>query len=102
MGAAVLVEDATAAAVEGPVTAGSTGEAVHEQSRSLEVALDPVTEAARTTVDQLRKTHSDEITVEFGVDPTVEAGALITEDRVFTGHEKVMVSWKRAGPCGRP
>ncbi|MCC2276015.1 hypothetical protein LKL35_11385 [Streptomyces sp. ET3-23] len=100
-GGSVLVE--TVAAGEGPVKAGRVGEAVRELPGSLESALVPVTDAARATLRQLRKAGPDEITVEFGVDLAVEAGAVLTRASA-NGHLKVTVLWKRdeTGPGPQP
>ncbi|MFD5463381.1 CU044_2847 family protein [Kitasatospora sp. NPDC127059] len=92
-GGSVLVE--APAAAEGPVKAGRVGDAIRDLPVSLEGALTPVTEAARATLQQLRKAGPDEITVEFGVDLAVEAGAVITKTGA-TCHLKVTVMWKRA------
>ncbi|MEV7523531.1 CU044_2847 family protein [Streptomyces sp. NPDC091371] len=81
----------------GPVQAGRIGDAVRQLPGSLQEALEPVTEAARATLEQLRKARPDQITVEFGVDLAVEAGAVITKSQA-TCHLKVTMSWNRAVP----
>ncbi|MGK4581841.1 CU044_2847 family protein [Kitasatospora sp. HPMI-4] len=91
-GGCVLVE--APAGPEGPVKAGRVGDAVHELPESLQGALRPVAEAARATLDELRRACPDEITVEFGVDLAVEAGAVITKTGA-TGHLMVTMTWKR-------
>ncbi|MCX4762312.1 CU044_2847 family protein [Streptomyces sp. NBC_01275] len=93
-GGCVLVEQP--GAWDGPVKAGRVGDAVRELPETLEEALGPVTEAARATLDQLRKARPDEITVEFGVDLAVEAGAVITKSQAGC-HLKVTMSWKSEG-----
>ncbi|GAA3552311.1 CU044_2847 family protein [Streptomyces osmaniensis] len=98
-GSSVLVEDPTGA-LEGPVKAGRIGEAVHELPMTLQEALEPVTKAAHAALDQLRKTRPDDITVEFGVDLGVEAGAVITKSQASC-HLRVTLSWSKGGP-GRP
>ena len=90
-GGSVLVEAQSGA--EGPVKAGRLGDVVREVPGTLQDALEPITEAAQAALDQLRKARPDEITVEFGVDLAVEAGAVITKGRA-TGHLQVTVSWK--------
>ncbi|MEU9303297.1 CU044_2847 family protein [Streptomyces sp. NPDC048269] len=55
--------------------------------------MEPVTEAARATLGQLRKARPDQITVECGVDPAFEAGVVITKSQASC-HLKVTVSWK--------
>jgi hypothetical protein len=80
--------------LEGPVKAGRVGHAVHELPSTLQGALEPVTEAARAAFDQLSKARPDDITVEFGVDLAVEAGAVITKSQASC-HLRVTLSWKR-------
>ncbi|WP_374776438.1 hypothetical protein OG756_30430 [Streptomyces sp. NBC_01310] len=93
-GGFVLVE--APATLTGPVKAGRAGDAVHSMSRSLQQALEPVTEAARGTLEQLRTAFPDEITVEFGVDLAVEAGAVITKTGA-NAHLRVTVRWRGNG-----
>jgi hypothetical protein len=81
---------------EGPVKAGRVGDTVRELPGTLEEALEPVTQAARAALAQLRKARPDEITVEFGVDLAFEAGAVITKSQAGC-HLKVTVSWKDDG-----
>ncbi|MFE1443773.1 CU044_2847 family protein [Streptomyces sp. NPDC058739] len=87
----VLVE-ASAGSSEGPVKAGRTGDALHELPGTLQSALEPVSEAAHAALDQLRKAHPDNITVEFGVDLAAEAGAVITKSQAGC-HLKVTLTW---------
>lgn len=97
-GGSILVE--APAAVEGPVKAGRVSDAIHDLPGSLQEALGSVTEAARATLDQLRKAGPDGITVEFGVDLAVEAGAVITKSSANC-HLKVTVAWRKNSP-GHP
>jgi hypothetical protein len=76
----------------GPVKAGRVGDTVRELPATLEGALEPVTEAARAALAQLRKARPDEITIEFGVNLAFEAGAVITKSQASC-HLKVTVSW---------
>ncbi|MFI6011291.1 CU044_2847 family protein [Streptomyces sp. NPDC051243] len=80
----------------GPVKAGRVGDTVRELPGTLEGALEPVTEAARAALTQLRKARPDEITVEFGVDLAFEAGAVITKSQAGC-HLRVTVSWRDHG-----
>ncbi|QGZ47614.1 hypothetical protein GPZ77_03725 [Streptomyces sp. QHH-9511] len=80
----------------GPVKAGRVGDTVRELPVTLEGALEPVTEAARAALAQLRKARPDEITVEFGINLAFEAGAVITKSLAGC-HLKVTVSWKDGG-----
>ncbi|WP_328959541.1 CU044_2847 family protein [Streptomyces virginiae] len=91
-GGYVLLE--APAGPDGPVKAGRVSDAIRDLPGSLQEALKPVTEAARSTLEQLRKAGPDEIAVEFGVDLAVEAGAVITKTGAHC-HLKVTVKWKR-------
>lgn len=90
-GGFLLVEQPTVG--DGPVKAGRVGDAVRELPETLQAALEPVTEAARATLDQLRKARPDAVTVEFGVDLALEAGAVITKSQAGC-HLKVIMSWQ--------
>ncbi|MBT2478278.1 CU044_2847 family protein [Streptomyces sp. ISL-94] len=92
-GGCILLED-PASAVEGPVKAGRIGDAVHDLPGTLQGALEPITEAARAALDQLRKARPEKITVEFGVDLAAEAGAVITRSQVSC-HLRVTLVWKK-------
>ncbi|WP_017238038.1 CU044_2847 family protein [Streptomyces sp. SS] len=70
------------------------GEAVREPPGTLQASLEPVTEVAHATLQQLHKARPDVITVEFGVDLAFEVGAVITKSRA-EGHLKVTVPWQR-------
>ncbi|WP_030207878.1 CU044_2847 family protein [Streptomyces sp. NRRL S-87] len=98
-GGSLLIE--APAGLEGPVKAGRIGDAIHDLPESLQEALEPVTEAARITLEQLRKARPDEITVGFGVDLAVEAGAVITKTGAHC-HLNVTMAWKRNGPRHSP
>ncbi|GCB47305.1 hypothetical protein SNL152K_4609 [Streptomyces sp. NL15-2K] len=73
--------------------AGRVGEAIQELPASLQAALDPVADMARTVLNQLRTAGPAEVEVEFGVDLAVQAGVVIT--RTDAGcHLTVKVMWK--------
>ncbi|MFE6868202.1 CU044_2847 family protein [Kitasatospora sp. NPDC057692] len=90
---------------EGPVKAGRVGEAIRELPTTLRGALVPVTTAAHVALDELRRIGPDEIAVEFGVDLSVEAGAVITRSGANC-HLLVRALWRQGGPgapaAGRP
>ncbi|WTQ63341.1 hypothetical protein OG851_00565 [Streptomyces sp. NBC_00161] len=94
-GGSLLVE--APAAPAGPVKAGRVSDAIHDLPATLQEALVPITEAAHATLDQLRKASPDAITVEFGVDLAVEAGAVITKSSANC-HLKVTMMWKKDAP----
>ncbi|MFI0980438.1 CU044_2847 family protein [Streptomyces sp. NPDC021093] len=90
-GGAVLFEAAPELA--GPVKAGRFGDAVREFPQTLQQALEPVGDAARAVLDQMRRARPDEIEIEFGVDLSAQAGAVITKGESKV-HLKVRVLWK--------
>lgn len=93
-GGSILVEAPAGAA--GPVKAGRLEDAVQELPGNLQAALTSVTEAASATLEQLRKAGPDGVTVEFGVDLAVTAGAVITKGSANC-HLKVTMNWRRNG-----
>ncbi|MGW2782984.1 CU044_2847 family protein [Streptomyces populi] len=95
-GGGVILVERPAAPGDGPVKAGRIGDAVRELPMTLQGALEPITEAAQATLEQLRKARPDVITVRFGVELGAEAGAVITRTQA-TCHLNVTVSWKRDG-----
>ncbi|MFE1788804.1 CU044_2847 family protein [Streptomyces sp. NPDC059525] len=97
-GGFVLVEASPAA--DGPVKAGRIGDAVRVLPETLQEALAPVTAAARVALDQLRKARPDDITVQFGIDLSVAAGAVITKTGAGC-HLTVTMTWK-GSDSGRP
>jgi hypothetical protein len=62
----------------GVVKAGRPGEIVGRAAQSLEAALESVTPAAQSILAKLGEARPHEITVEFGLKLTAEAGAVIT------------------------
>jgi hypothetical protein len=90
-GGSILVE--AAAGLEGPVKANRVGEAVRELPASLQVALEPVVDMARTVLTQLRRAGPAEVEVEFGVDLAVQAGVVITRTEAGC-HLTVKMMWK--------
>ena len=95
--------------LDGPVKAGRLSETVHDLPATLQAALAPVAEAAHEVLTQLRKASPDEIEVEFAIDLSFEAGAVITKSEA-SGHLQVTLTWKndsterrrvRLGACRR-
>ncbi|GAA2774769.1 CU044_2847 family protein [Streptomyces lavendulae] len=91
-GGSLLVE--APASVEGPVKAGRLGDAIHELPANLQAALGSVSDAASAKLDQLCRARPDGITVEFGVDLSFAAGAVITKSSA-NGHRHVTTAWER-------
>jgi hypothetical protein len=79
---------------EGPVRAGRLGDVVRELPRTVQESLVPVRETARAVLDQLRDAGPQEVEVEFGVNLSVKAGAVITGSEA-AAHLKVRMVWKR-------
>lgn len=92
-GGSILVE--ATSGVEGPVKAGRIGAAIAELPVSLSAALEPVVEASRTVLGQLRKAGPAAVQVEFGVDLAVQAGAVIAKTAT-SSHLKVTLTWSSA------
>ncbi|MDT9686484.1 CU044_2847 family protein [Streptomyces sp. TRM76323] len=95
-GGAVLVE--AAPEVDGPVKAGRLADSVRELPQTLQQALGPVRDTARAVLEQLRQAGPDEVEVEFGVDLSAEAGAVITKGGMAV-HLKVRVLWASGAPA---
>lgn len=98
-GGAVVVESNDPAGSGGVVKAGRDGassEVAVRAAQTLEVALEPVTAAARATLAKLREANPDQVVVEFGLRLTAEVGAVITKT---TGecNLRVTLLWERSG-----
>lgn len=99
-GGSVLIEaDSGLNRPYGPVPAGRASDAVHELTDRLGDLLKPVADTAKTVLAQLREAGPDEVEVEFGVDLSVAAGAVITKTET-QGHLKVRVLWRGDTPAG--
>ncbi len=98
-GGGVIVVDMDHAQA-GVVKAGRPGQIIGKAAQTLEAALDSITPAAQSILSTLRPARPQEITVEFGLTLTAEAGAVIT--KVASGcHLKVTLRWDRADdPAG--
>lgn len=79
----------------GVVKAGRPGEIVAQAAQSLESALKSVTPAAQSILATLRQAGPHAVTVEFGLELTAQAGAVIakTEGKC---HLKVALHWKHS------
>ena len=97
-GGSILVE--TSSVSDGPVKAGRLGDAIQDLPNDLDKILAPVTDAARAILGQLRKAAPDEAGVEFGLDLSAQAGAVITKTTASC-HLKVTLTW-RSGDHGQP
>jgi hypothetical protein len=97
-GGTIVVE--TVEGQGGVLKAARPGEIVGQAARTLESALDAVAPAARAVVDKLREAAPADITVEFGLRLTAEAGVVVTRT---TGecNFRVMLRWERCDGSGR-
>ncbi|MFE4687507.1 CU044_2847 family protein [Streptomyces sp. NPDC056721] len=91
-GGSILVEAPDVS--EGPVPVGRVGDAIRDLPQSAQEYLRPVTEMARTAMQQLREAGPDSVEIEFGVDLATEAGAVIARSKASC-HLKVTVAWQR-------
>jgi hypothetical protein len=86
----------------GPVRAGRVVDRVEEvvavASRSLREALEPVTEMSRQILEQLGQVRPSEVKVEFGVELTAQAGAVLATAGTAC-HLTVTLTW---GPDDGP
>ncbi|MBL1101997.1 CU044_2847 family protein [Streptomyces coffeae] len=79
--------------LEGPVKAGRVGDALHDMPGTLRESLAPVRETARTVLEELRQAGPEEVEVEFGVNVSAKAGAVIAKGDVAV-HLRVRLMWK--------
>jgi Trypsin-co-occurring domain 1 len=82
----------------GPVPAGRAGEIVAEAGQTFESTLSAIVPTAEVLLDKLKAVGPDDITVEFGIKISIEAGAIITKtagEANFT----VTLTWKREEPA---
>ena len=67
----------------GPVQAGRVGDVIArgavEAAQTLETALEPVVAMARVTLEALGRVKPREVQVEFGVELSAEAGAIVSK-----------------------
>ncbi|MFD6888263.1 CU044_2847 family protein [Streptomyces sp. NPDC059957] len=89
-GGAILLE--AAPELDGPVKAGRATDAVRDLPQTLQQALGPVSDMARAALEQLRRIGPDEVEIEFGVDLSAQAGAVIAKSESAV-HLKVKVLW---------
>ncbi|MFE2988624.1 CU044_2847 family protein [Streptomyces sp. NPDC059262] len=95
-GEIILLEEVGASPESGgPVKAGRVGDAVRELPRTLQEALTPVRGLAQAVQDQLRGTGPHTVEVEFGVNLSAKAGAVITASEA-SAHLKLRMVWERA------
>ncbi|MFI5526689.1 CU044_2847 family protein [Streptomyces platensis] len=85
---------------DGPVKVGRVAEAIQELPQTLQATLAPVRETARTVLHELRQAGPEEVEVEFGVNLSAKAGAVITGG-TGTVHMKVRLKWNNAEPTPR-
>ncbi|GAA3167161.1 hypothetical protein GCM10017688_13700 [Streptomyces ramulosus] len=91
-GGTILFE--AAPAVDGPVKVGRIAETIQELPQTLQATLAPVRETARTVLRELRQAGPEEVEVEFGVNLSAKAGAVITGGEGAV-HMTVRLKWHR-------
>jgi len=99
----VRVDPGNHALQGGPVQAGRVDDGVRDvvtvASRSLREALEPVTAMSRQILDQLAQARPGTIEVEFGIELTAEAGAILA--KASSGcHLTVTLTWGPAEDAG--
>ncbi len=78
----------------GVVKAGRPGQIVGKAVQTLEAALESVTPVAQAVLATLRQARPQEVTVEFGLTLSAEAGAIIA--KTSSGcHLTVTLHWER-------
>jgi hypothetical protein len=95
-GGSIMVE-ADVPEEAGIVPAARGEEVVQRAQQTFEVALEKVRPAAQAIIKKLRTLHDapDEITVEFGLKLSAEAGAIIAAGGVEANY-KVALRWKKS------
>jgi hypothetical protein len=78
----------------GVVKAGRPGEIVAEAAQTLESALKSVTPAAHSIMAALRQAGPHAVTVEFGLELTAQAGAVIAKTE-GSCHLNVTLHWNQ-------
>jgi hypothetical protein len=63
----------------GTVPAGRAGEIVAEANKTLESALDEIVKGAKVVFNKLYEIRPSELTIEFGIKVTAEAGAIFSK-----------------------
>lgn len=76
--------------------ASRTGDSIRKAAESLETALSSVKDAGASALRQFRNVADppDEVAIEFGVEFTAEAGAIIARS-ALAGHLQVTLTWKQ-------
>ncbi|WP_305788381.1 CU044_2847 family protein [Symbioplanes lichenis] len=90
-----LYLEAAGGEFDGPVKAG-LADAVSQVPGTLRSALGTIGQASREILGSLQPARPDEVKVEFGVNISVAAGALITKGTTG-GHLKVTLTWSAPG-----
>lgn len=83
--------------------ASRTGDSIRKAAESLETALSSVKDAGASALRQFRNVADppDEVAIEFGVEFTAEAGAIIARS-ALAGHLQVTLTWKQPSPRQSP
>ncbi len=86
----------------GVIKAARPGEIADKAQDTFEDALDKIKPAAQAVIDKLRELHDapDEISVEFGIKLSAEAGAFIASAGVEANYE-VTLTWTKSSESRR-
>jgi len=95
-GGTLTVEAAGPGADGGPIQAGRVADGLQQMPETLRAALQPITQASRELLAELRSAGPGEVKVEFGVTLTAAAGAMIAKGEAGC-HLKVTLTW--SGPA---
>jgi len=87
----------------GVARASKTGDSIRKAAVSLEDALGSVRDAGASALRKFREVADPphEIAIEFGVEFTAEAGAVIARS-ALAGHLQVTLTWQRPDSAGSP
>jgi hypothetical protein len=97
-GSMLLVQAADADLPAGPVLA-SPGDHLLKAGRTLEQSFQQVIPALKAVTSRLRELSPDELSVEFGLTLTAEAGVVVAKGGAEV-HFTVSLAWSR-GPAGQ-
>jgi hypothetical protein len=94
-GGALFVQPASVDAGGGELgLASSAEEKVKKARETLEAALAQVTPAVNSVTSKLRDLSPDDLTIEFGLTLTAEAGAIVAKGSAEV-HFKVTLAWSK-------
>ena len=97
-GGVLLVQPASMDADQGDLgLASPVEEKAKKATETLEAALDQVTPALKSVAGKLRALSPDDLTVEFGLTLTAEAGVIVAKGTTEV-HFTVTLAWSKESP----